>query len=51
LEYPLLPASFFFGILNILNWPGLWLADPLVGLIIVIFLFREGKEIWFESKE
>jgi cation diffusion facilitator family transporter len=25
---------------------GFWQADPLVGLIIVLFLFREGSEIW-----
>lgn len=30
---------------------GLWQADPVVGLIIVVFLFREGKEVWEESKE
>lgn len=30
---------------------GIWQADPIVGLIIVIFLFREGKEIWRESKD
>lgn len=29
----------------------LWQADPIVGLIIVIFLFREGLEGWKESKE
>lgn len=30
---------------------GLWQADPIVGLIIVIFLFREGFETWKESDE
>ena len=30
---------------------GFWQADPIVGLIIVIFLFREGLEGWKESKE
>ncbi len=30
---------------------GFWQADPLVGLIIVIFLFREGLEWWRESEE
>jgi cation diffusion facilitator family transporter len=25
---------------------GFWQADPLVGLVIVLFLFREGYEIW-----
>lgn len=30
---------------------GFWQADPLVGLIIVIFLFREGLEWWMESEE
>lgn len=35
-------ANYFFGF---------WQADPLVGLIIVIFLFREGFEGWNESHE
>lgn len=30
---------------------GFWQADPLVGILIVIFLFREGIESWRESKE
>ena len=30
---------------------GFWQADPIVGLIIVIFLFREGLEGWKESGE
>lgn len=30
---------------------GFWQADPLVGIIIVIFLFREGLEWWMESTE
>jgi len=30
---------------------GFWQADPIVGLIIVIFLFREGLEGWEESNE
>lgn len=30
---------------------GFWQADPLVGLIIVAFLFREGRESWVESQE
>lgn len=30
---------------------GLWQADPIAGLIIVLFLFREGLEGWKESKE
>jgi cation diffusion facilitator family transporter len=29
---------------------GFWQADPIVGLIIVAFLFREGRETWLESK-
>ncbi len=29
---------------------GFWQADPIVGLIIVFFLFREGKENWEESR-
>jgi divalent metal cation (Fe/Co/Zn/Cd) transporter len=28
-----------------------WQADPIVGLIIVLFLFREGWEGWKESSE
>ncbi len=30
---------------------GFWQADPIVGLIIVVFLFREGWEGWTESQE
>jgi len=30
---------------------GFWQADPIVGLLIVIYLFREGVESWRESKE
>jgi len=30
---------------------GFWQADPIVGLIIAIFLFREGREGWRESGE
>lgn len=30
---------------------GFWQADPIVGLIIVAFLFREGWEGWKESSE
>ncbi|MFC2018423.1 cation diffusion facilitator family transporter [Chloroflexota bacterium] len=30
---------------------GFWQADPIVGLIIVAFLFREGWEGWRESGE
>jgi len=30
---------------------GLWKVDSVVGLIIVIFLFREGFETWKESDE
>jgi divalent metal cation (Fe/Co/Zn/Cd) transporter len=30
---------------------GFWQADPLVGLIIVIFLFREGYETLFKPEE
>ena len=28
---------------------GFWQADPIVGLIIVAFLFREGREAWLEN--
>jgi cation diffusion facilitator family transporter len=30
---------------------GFWQADPIVGIIIVIFLFREGIEGWKDSSE
>jgi len=30
---------------------GFWQADPIVGIIIVVFLIREGIEGWKESKE
>jgi len=30
---------------------GFWQADPIVGLLIVAFLFREGWEGWKESSE
>lgn len=30
---------------------GFWQADAIVGLIIVAFLFREGLEVWKESRE
>ena len=30
---------------------GFWQADPLAGLVIVLFLFREGYEGWQESGE
>ena len=30
---------------------GFWLADPIVGLIIVLFLFREGRKGWKEPTE
>jgi len=30
---------------------GFWQADPIVGLIIAAFLFREGWESWHESGE
>ncbi|HMA62198.1 MAG TPA: cation transporter [bacterium] len=29
---------------------GLWQADPIVGIIIVFFLFREGWESWEEAQ-
>jgi cation diffusion facilitator family transporter len=28
---------------------GFWQADPIVGMIIVLFLFREGYEVWEEA--
>lgn len=30
---------------------GFWQADPLVGLVIVVFLIREGLEWWREARE
>jgi cation diffusion facilitator family transporter len=30
---------------------GFWPADPIVGLVIVLFLVREGLENWQESRE
>jgi divalent metal cation (Fe/Co/Zn/Cd) transporter len=30
---------------------GFWQADPIVGLIIVVFLFKEGIGGWKESRE
>ena len=30
---------------------GLWQADPVVGLVITAFLFREGWENWREGEE
>ncbi len=30
---------------------GVWQADPIVGIIIVVFLFREGIESWKETNE
>ena len=30
---------------------GFWQADPIVGIIIVVFLVREGIETWQESRE
>jgi len=30
---------------------GFWQADPIVGLVIVIFLVREGIENWMEARE
>jgi cation diffusion facilitator family transporter len=30
---------------------GFWQADPIVGLVIVLFLVREGLENWQESRE
>jgi divalent metal cation (Fe/Co/Zn/Cd) transporter len=30
---------------------GFWQADPIVGIIIVIFLCREGWEVWEESNK
>jgi divalent metal cation (Fe/Co/Zn/Cd) transporter len=32
-------------------WFGFWQADPIVGLIITLFLFHEGREGWHEAGE
>ncbi len=37
-----LVANYFFGF---------WQADPIVGLIIVVFLIKEGRENWQEAGE
>jgi divalent metal cation (Fe/Co/Zn/Cd) transporter len=37
-----LASNYFFGF---------WQADPLVGLIVVLFLIREGREWWEEANE
>jgi divalent metal cation (Fe/Co/Zn/Cd) transporter len=29
---------------------GFWQADSLIGLIVVVFLIREGQEWWKEEK-
>ncbi len=30
---------------------GFWLSDPIVGIIIVLFLFKEGYELVFENED
>ena len=30
---------------------GFWQADPIVGILIVIFLFKEGWELWNEEED
>ena len=30
---------------------GMWYSDSISGLIIVFFLFREGREVWAEASE
>jgi divalent metal cation (Fe/Co/Zn/Cd) transporter len=30
---------------------GFWQADPIAGLVITAFLFREGREVWKEASE
>ncbi|MFC1489685.1 cation transporter [Candidatus Latescibacterota bacterium] len=30
---------------------GIWQADPVAGLVIVYFLFSEGKEVWEDAHE
>lgn len=30
---------------------GWWFADAVTGLVIVVFLFREGRESWMDAKE
>ncbi len=44
-----LAASVLAGVaLN--GWFGWWWADPLAGLIIVLYGIREGRQAWHESK-
>jgi divalent metal cation (Fe/Co/Zn/Cd) transporter len=44
-----LSAALLIGLgLNYLS--GIWQADPIVGLVIVIFLFKEGYETWKEEE-
>lgn len=30
---------------------GFWQADPIAGFVVVLFLFREGREAWEEASE
>jgi len=45
-----LSAALLIG-LGLNYWIGLWWADPVTGLIVVIFLFREGYETLFEDED
>lgn len=43
-----LSAALLLGLGSNYIW-GFWQADPIAGLVIVLFLFREGKEAWQED--
>jgi len=45
----MLSAALLVG-LGLNAWAGLWQADPAIGLVIAIFLFREGYETLHEEK-
>lgn len=45
----MLSAALLLG-LGLNAWAGLWWADPAIGLVIAIFLFREGYETLHEEK-
>jgi divalent metal cation (Fe/Co/Zn/Cd) transporter len=45
----LLSAALLLG-LGLNAWAGLWQADPAIGIVIAIFLFREGYETLHEEK-
>jgi divalent metal cation (Fe/Co/Zn/Cd) transporter len=46
----LLSAALLIGLGSNLLF-GFWQADAIAGLVIVFFLFREGRESWLEAQE